>query len=131
MQLQNGLAPSVPYFSQNTATTGVNTHSAVQAKADRTSIPTLPIIHKNFREQITKARQSTTTTRRKIYLTARHKGIPEASQKPVVSCLAKQESQFILQSNICWGVTASGLTFGFLCLHVTTGTMKHNCSMLY
>lgn len=50
MQLQNGLSPSVPYFSQNTATTEVNTHSAVQAKADRTRIPMFPIIHKSFGE---------------------------------------------------------------------------------
>lgn len=47
MQLQNGLTRSVPYFSQNMATTGRET--AVKAKVtDGTRTPTFLITHKNF-----------------------------------------------------------------------------------
>lgn len=49
MQLQNGLTHSVPNFSQNTATTGVETLLVVKAQAtDRTITPTFLIIPKSF-----------------------------------------------------------------------------------
>lgn len=79
MQLQNGLTPSVPYFSQNTATTGVNTHSAVQAKTEQESphsqsfTRVLESIDTNAR------RQGQPPAGKSVCLTARHKDTPEAS----------------------------------------------------
>lgn len=133
MQLQNGLTPSVPYFSQNTATAGANTHLAAQAKADRTSIPTFPIIRKTFGEHNHKY-QTVKDNHQQENLshsqTQRHPwSIPRT--RGTQPCQAGEPLHPPTNPTLCCGVTASDLTFGFLCLHVTTGTMKHNSSMLY